>query len=130
MNYIAIVQVKSLIGSRPEVRKTLQLLRLGKCNNVSIVQDDAIHRGMIYVVKDYCTWGEIDDVLLKEELTQLPNCIPCRNNNNGITSFKMSLHPPRKGYYDIKKTYNMDTKKGALGYRRTDIIELLRRMYV
>ena len=35
------------------------------------------------------------------------------------------LHPPRKGYEGIKRTF---TVKGALGYRGTEINKLIRRM--
>ncbi|HNR25150.1 MAG TPA: 50S ribosomal protein L30, partial [Methanobacteriaceae archaeon] len=35
------------------------------------------------------------------------------------------LHPPRKGYKDIKKAFN---EGGTLGYRGEDINHLLKRM--
>ena len=70
---------------------------------------------MLAVVNDYVTWGEVDD----ETLALLQE----KRGNGGV----FRLHPPRKGLgrKGIKAPFK---RKGALGYRGTDINNLIRRM--
>jgi len=123
-----IIQIRSLIGSNPDTRKTLELLRLGIKNNALICSDDEVHRGMFSKVKDYCTWGKLSDENFEKILSTANKVEECKNNKNQISSWKLRLNPPRKGFDGIFKPYVIKTKKGTLGNREEDIMELLERM--
>ena len=55
----AIVRVRGSINVRPQIAQTLHLLRLTKTNHCVLVEENDIYRGMLQVVKDYATWGEV-----------------------------------------------------------------------
>jgi large subunit ribosomal protein L30 len=92
---------------------------------------------MLQKAKDYITWGEINEETLKKILTQ--RSLSPKKNIDAITKDLLNekkklqevthpvicLHPPRKGYRGIKKSYTMG---GSLGYRGAEINELLERM--
>lgn len=106
------------------------------------------------MTKDYITWGELEektltklikergmltgdqkitDTYLKKETTyptieQLSQAIlDNKTHYKEIKDIKplFRLHPPKKGYEGIKRSYTMG---GALGYRGKDINTLIERM--
>ena len=108
---------------------------------------------MLNIIKDYVTWGEIDsdttELLLqssgktsgnsdfsKEHLKET-SFKTMKALAKGLTEGKtvmrdvpglkplFRLHPPRKGYEGIKRSFK---EGGALGYRADKINALLRRM--
>ena len=141
---IAIVRVRGRRNVKPKIRKTLELLKLHRTNHAVVYKATPAVIGMLKVVKDYVTFGEIT----KEDLTAL---ILKRGEKgrkkareiyseeavkefvgkffNGEGRIKdfidpvFRLHPPRKGWKDIKAHY----PKGALGYR-DNMSLLLKRM--
>lgn len=153
MTYAAI-RVRGLINIKPDTKKTLQLLNLTRANHCVLLPEDASTKGMLQVVKDYITWGEIEkEVLTKlisergklegdKELTDahLKNTTSYSNidklseailNNKfkykEIPNIKpiFRLNPPKKGYEGVKRSF---VNKGALGYRGKDINKLIGRM--
>ena len=139
----AVVRVRGPINVKPKARETMRLLRLNRVNHCVMVPEDATHLGMLRQVKDYVTWGEgdagmlggrkpLDKAALKEggfttvkafakkvaagkaRLRDVPGLKPV-----------LRLHPPRKGWEGIKRSF---TEGGALGYRGDAINALLRRM--
>ena len=130
---MAVIQIRSVIGANKEVRDTLKMLNLGKVNRCTIIHENPSYMGMLQKVKDYVTWGEIDD----EVLSLLLEKAHVKNVEKAIQKLKegeklkdvaipsIGLHPPRKGYGSIKKPYKLG---GASGYRGKDINELVRRM--
>jgi len=136
----AVVRVRGPINVKPKARETMRLLRLNRVNHCVMVPEDATHLGMLRQVKDYVTWGEADaetakplgKAALKEggfttvkafakkvaagkaRLRDVPGLKPV-----------LRLHPPRKGWEGIKRSF---TEGGALGYRGDAINALLRRM--
>jgi large subunit ribosomal protein L30 len=109
---------------------------------------------MLNKVKDYITWGEIDQKLLTDMLTVrgkiiggLPisdKYIKSNSNFKSISNFAneivenkakltdirdikpvIRLNPPQKGYMGVKRPYSLG---GALGYRGNNINDLIRRM--
>jgi large subunit ribosomal protein L30 len=130
---IAVIRIKSTIGASKEVRDTLKMLNLHRTNSCTIINDNPSYRGMLQKVKDYVTWGEVDEETLKLLLEKR-----CKTDvNHAIEKLKsgeklknivdpcIRLHPPRKGYESIKKSYSQG---GSSGYRGNAINELIRRM--
>jgi large subunit ribosomal protein L30 len=150
----AVVRVRGNINVRKNIKDTLLMLRLNRVNHCTIIPETNEFKGMLQKVKDYVTWGEIDNDSLNQVLTsrgKLIGDIPItdkyiktNSNYKSISDFakviiegkaKLSdlknikpvirLHPPRKGYEGIKRPF---TNGGALGYRGDKINELIRRM--
>ncbi|MEM2935205.1 MAG: 50S ribosomal protein L30 [Candidatus Thermoplasmatota archaeon] len=130
---IAVVRIKSMIGASKEVRDTLKMLNLHRTNSCTIIEDNPSYRGMLQKVKDYVTWGEIDEETLKlllEKRCRVDANLAIEKLKNGeklknIVNPCIRLHPPRKGYESIKKSY---FQGGSSGYRGNAINELIRRM--
>ena len=154
-NLLAVIRVRGRVDVRPEVQHTLALLRLHKSNHCVLVRNDAVTKGMLQVVKDWITWGEINKDTLEELLKKrayLPGgkrglseedvkeTTSYKNTDDFVESLLATkvtlkeikglkpvfrLNPPRKGYSGIKRQY---TKGGALGYRGSAINTLLHQM--
>ena len=150
----AVVRVRGTINMKPDIKRTLQLLRLTRTNHCVLVEENSIIKGMLQVAKDYITWGEVDkDHLSKlmhtrgklmgeKELTE--DYVKSATSRNSIEKLAQAiidnkfkywdipdikpifrLNPPKKGYEGIKKSFIND---GALGYRGKEINKLINRM--
>ena len=117
-NLIAVVRVRGSIGVMKEIKDTLNILKLYNKNNCVVVPNTPAYLGMIKKVKDYVTWGEIDD----ETLNLLKN-----KRKDDIKKGYFRLNPPRKGYGRKGIKYNFKVG-GALGYRKEKINDLIKRM--
>jgi large subunit ribosomal protein L30 len=153
MTYAAI-RIRGTVNVKPDIKKTLQLLNLTRANHCVILKEKPSIKGMLQVVKDYVTWGEIDNKYLTELITKrgrLEGDEPITNDYiKSATSYatleKLSqaiiddkfkykeipsvkpvfrLNPPKKGYEGVKRSF---VKKGALGYRGKEINKLIERM--
>ena len=153
MTYAAI-RVRGIININPDIKRTLQLLRLNKVNHCVLLEENEVTRGMLQKAKDYITWGEIElDSLKKlisekgkiegnkkitsEHIKTSTSFINIEKLANGIIEKKINykeipnikpifrLKPPRKGYEGIKRSFK---NKGALGYRGKEINKLIERM--
>ncbi len=153
---IAIIQVRGILGSRRKVRDTLKLLNLTRKNSCSIISStNKAAVGMLNVIKDYVTWGEIDKetfVELLKKRGRLPGkqklseeylnektkmdfdkfgeaFIAMKKELKEVPGLKLSfrLKPPVKGFErgGIKKPYSLG---GVLGYRKEKINDLIMRM--
>ncbi len=148
----AIVRLRGNVHSRPEVKDTLEMLRINRVNHCVVVKEDPRYRGMIQKVKDYVAWGKVDDEtlsLLLEKRGRLPGNVRLTDQivkektpyssikelakavNSGTASLKdlgikpvFRLHPARKGLKSTKKTAQQG---GDLGFRQ-DIGDLIKRM--
>ena len=47
-----------------DIRLTMELLGLNRVNHATVIPENASYKGMLQVVKDYCTWGEVDEATL------------------------------------------------------------------
>ncbi len=140
----AVVRVRGTVGVREEVERTLKLLNLNKPHHCTVVPENDSYKGMIFKVKDYVTWGEVSDEVLKllvEKRGELEGGgkIPAEKVDEYVKKIKevglkkaglkpvFRLAPPRKGYErkGIKKHF---TVGGALGYRGEKINDLIKRM--
>ena len=151
---LAVIRIRGTTGIRPSAEKTAGLFRLHKINHLALVEDNEITRGMLKQVKDYATWGEVDEstleLLLKnralfkgrkkvseEELKEKTGYKTYKQMSKALISGKVKykdiqdivpvirLNPPYQGYEAIRKSYN---NGGSSGYRGDKINELIRRM--
>jgi large subunit ribosomal protein L30 len=149
----AVVKMRGVVKSKPDVRRTLELLNLDRTNHCVIIEDNEHYRGMLQKVKDYVAWGEINTetltILLNkrgmltggrkltdnhlkqnsefEDIKSLAHAIvDGRVNLKSIPNLRpvLRLHPPRKGHKGIKKPF----PEGVLGFHRIMINELLLKM--
>ncbi len=147
----AIVRLRGEVNTRPEIRDTLDMLRISRINHCVVVKEDPHYRGMIQKVKDYVAWGKIDEDTLAMLLTKRGRLSGNRRLteqflkekgyasvkelagavNTGAVSLKdldikpvFRLHPARKGLKSTKKTARQG---GDLGFR-DDIADLIVRM--
>ena len=113
---IAVILVRGLIGVRKDIKDTLRMLNLKIKNSCVIIPKTDAYMGMLKKVKDYVTYGEVDD-----------NTIELLKTKRKWNKKAYRLNPPRKGFErkGIKKSYNQG---GALGYRGKKINDLIKRM--
>jgi large subunit ribosomal protein L30 len=64
----AIIRLRGGVNVRPDIRYTLELLRLHRVNHCVIAEENEYSRGMIRKVKDYVAWGEISEEMLETML--------------------------------------------------------------
>ena len=68
----AIVRVRGTVNVKSKISKTLKFLRLHRPNHCIIVPENDSYKGMLNIVKDYVTWGEITpasvDMLAKDRI--------------------------------------------------------------
>jgi len=148
------IRIRSEINATDEMKDTLKMLRIGRTNYATLLDDRPSYLGMLKVVKDRVTWGEpsyetilrlleergqatgsrkIDDEALRqlgygslEELSKaLHNCEVEFSKLEGIKPF-FRLHPPSKGFKGkTKRSYGAG---GEAGYRGEKINELASKM--
>jgi large subunit ribosomal protein L30 len=150
---ILALRVRGRTGIKGDIDDTLKMLRLTRINHAVILPENPTSQGMLQKGKDYITWGEIDEETLTQ-LIEKRGRLPGRGRVNdevlkelgdyktteelseailkGETTLKdaglkpiFRLHPPRKGYSHIRKSYN---EGGTLGYRGDKISELVKKM--
>ncbi len=61
----AIIRIRGDVNVRPEIKYTLELLRLHRVNHCVVAEENEYSRGMIRKVKDYVAWGEISEEMLE-----------------------------------------------------------------
>lgn len=113
---LAAILVRGLVEVKQEVKDTLRMLNLQKKNACVILDDNPVNRGMLKKCENYITYGEVSPEVIKELQEKRPSA----------KKF-FSLHPPRGGFErkGIKKPFNL---KGALGYRKEKINDLIKKM--
>ena len=114
---VAIVRIRGITGVRFDIKKTLEMLNLHRKNHCVVVPLTDVNRGMIQKVKDFTTYGTIDDDTFK--------LLEEKRKVEGQKSYRLS--PPRGGFErkGIKTPFTMG---GALGDRKEKINDLLKRM--
>ncbi len=152
----AIVRIRGSVDVHPKVESTLRMLRLVRKFHVVLYPKNPTIDGMLEVVKDWVTWGEIEKDTLKELIIKRGRLVGNKRITNeaikrifrvdgldelvkALTEGKIlwhkydeyvkpvfRLHPPQGGFKG-------STKKpyktgGELGYRGKEINELLKRM--
>ena len=150
----AVIRVRGTVNIKPDIKHTLKLLRLTRTNHCVLIEENKVMKGMLQVIKDYVTWGEIEkEKLLKliisrgklkgdkrvtdeyiKSATSIDNIDKLSEsiyknkfNYKDIPDIKplFRLNPPKNGYEGIKKSFK---NKGALGYRGKEINKLIEKM--
>jgi large subunit ribosomal protein L30 len=149
----AVVKVRGSINVKPKIKETMKLMRLNRVNHCVIVPENETYDGMLKIIKDYVTWGEVDiettELMLESSGKTSGNAIftkkelkdssfktmkaLAKNLSEGKVVMRdvpklkplFRLHPPRKGYEGVKRSFK---EGGALGYRGEKINQLIRRM--
>jgi len=138
---LAVILVRGLVNLSRPVKDTLAALNLSHKNHCVVIENTPINVGMIKKVKDYVTWGEIDENTFKELVAKRGQDFQGRekdskgkyNYNKFIEvdgkKYKkyFTLTPPRKGFgrKGIKVAFKVG---GALGNRAEKINDLIMRM--
>lgn len=113
---LAAIRIRGDAGLSPQIRDTLQSLNLKNQHNLVILKSTPNVIGMLKVVKDYITWGEVTSELVAEV-----------EDKKGKETKIYRLNPPRGGYErkGIKQPF---TVGGVLGYRGDAINALIQKM--
>src|SRR3989344_1239832 len=155
MKKIAVIRIRGSFGVRKEIKDTMNMLRLYNQNHCIIIDSSPNYIGMLKKIKDYVTWGEIDEKTFNELISRRGKIIANKSltesylkekvklsfeeftkeffnfkkNLKDIPGFKLyfKLKPPIKGFErkGIKVPYSMG---GVLGYRKENINGLILRM--
>jgi len=152
MNRLFVVRIRGTVGVRKNIKDTLDMLKLSKVSSCVVIDDRDSYVGMLQKSKDYITYGEasleiikklilkwgrlpgnerISEAYVKEkigldidEFVQAVMNFEHEISELGIKDV-FHIHPPRKGYKDIKRGFGQG---GSLGNRGTEINALLERM--
>ena len=150
----AVIRVRGQPDVNYDIEYTMKLLGINKVNHCAIVPENAVTKGMLQKIKDYTTYGEIneetlaklirvrgrlegDKMITDEYLAENADFKTVEELAKAIieNDYKMKdlekgkpvfrLHPPVKGYEGNKRSYK---NGGALGYRGDAINALIARM--
>lgn len=150
----AVIRVRGSVNVKPDIKRTMQLLRLTRANHCVLLEENTVHKGMLQIIKDYTTWGEInketltklmmargrligDKPLTEEYLKKAAPYHSFEKLSEAILENKVQykdipevkplfrLNPPRKGHRTVKRSF---VNKGSLGYRKDAINPLIQRM--
>lgn len=148
---IAVIRVRGIPGVEKGTRQAMERLGLSEMNSCVLLPDNDSTRGQLQKVKDYATWGELDqdgaefllgradvssrtkleDVDLEEttgydSIEDLAADLAAGDATLSDAGLRnaVKLHSPRKGFKNTKRVY----PDGSLGDRGDDINELIRRM--
>ena len=148
----AVIRIRGHSKIKRNALETLEQLQLRKVNHMVLLQESETSRRMLQSVKDYVTWGELTPEGLKQVLVSTARFEGNRKVNedalkekyksdatavaglllsgsSSLSDFSIKrvirLHPPRKGWEAIKKSYRAG---GSLGYRGAEINTLIEKM--
>lgn len=128
---VAVVLVRGMVKVVKPVKETLMMLNLHRKNHCVVVPDTPAYKGMLNRVKDYVTWGEIDDDTFAELVQKRGQLSDGRKKSLEVNGKKykrfFALNPPRKGFgrNGIKRSFKIG---GALGERGQKMNDLVKRM--
>jgi large subunit ribosomal protein L30 len=150
----AVIRVRGQPDVNYNIEYTMGLLNLTRVNHCVVVPENESTKGMLQIVKDYCTWGEIDEGTLaamirargklKGDVDITDDYVKEKTEFATIDSLSKAiveneyrmkdiedakpvfrLHPPVKGYEGNKRSFQ---NGGALGYRAGAINDLINKM--
>jgi large subunit ribosomal protein L30 len=154
MPALAVVRVRGHAKIRHDAVETMGYLKLHRVNHCVVLPGSSTTKGMLQVVKDYVTWGEMGHEMLARMLFQKGEVLGGAKltdayvkENSKFTSILslakavdkgeasladvkglkpvIRLPPPVKGYKNTKRPY---ADGGSLGDRGADIEKLIDRM--
>jgi len=150
---IAAIRVRGRTGIKKDISDTMDMLKLTRINHAVLIRETPSYQGMLQKAKDYITWGEVDEDTVSKLLSKrgkiagnvklTEDYLKENTDFSSVDELSMALldsgakledigvkpvfrlHPPRKGYEDIKKTFR---ESGSLGYRGDKIGDLIKKM--
>lgn len=144
-NKLAVVLIRGLVSISPDVKKTLELLRLQKKHVCVVLEDNEVNQGMLKRVKDYVTYGSIDEAFFaqiiekrgetvgQEDVKVDAKKVAAEYFSGKVklrdfeTNYKLKpffrLHPPIGGFE--RKGIKMPFAKGGVLGDRADKVSLL-----
>ncbi|MBU2639561.1 MAG: 50S ribosomal protein L30 [Nanoarchaeota archaeon] len=152
---VAVIRIRGIIGVDRRVEDAFKRLKLFRKNTCIVIDNKKDYLGTLIKIKDYATWGEINEETFKELLVKrgkLPgnkqfteeylkkkNKIDVGSFVKEFFEFKKEIKDipglkkffrlgmPRKGFErgGIKTPFSLG---GALGYRKDNINDLIKRM--
>jgi large subunit ribosomal protein L30 len=154
MAAIAIVRVRGHAKIKHTAVKTMDMMKLTRPNHCVLLPENTTTKGMLQVVKDYVTWGEVSHEIIARLLFQrgevvgggrLTDAFVKENSKypsilslakamekgeakvSDVKGLKpvIRLPPPRKGHRSTRRSFS---DGGSLGYRGADIVNLVDRM--
>lgn len=141
MGKIAAIRVRGRTRVKREINDTLNMLKLYNNNYCTILEVNPSIKGMLIKVKDFITYGEVDEetekLLFEKRGEEYKGRLKDKNKKIDYKRFVVvgnkkykpffRLNPPRKGF--ARKGIKLPFKVGgALGYRGDKINELIKRM--
>ncbi|MGC9445247.1 MAG: 50S ribosomal protein L30 [Candidatus Methanospirareceae archaeon] len=152
----AIIRLRGDVNVSPDIKYTLELLRLHRVNHCVLAEENEYSRGMIRKVKDYVAWGEISEDMLESLLRNRGRLTGGKRLSEAVihdktskTSFTELAQALRCGQITMKELTAQGIKPifrlhpprkghsgvkksfsegGVLGYHGDKINELLRKM--
>ncbi len=150
----AVVRVRGHAKIQHKAVETMEMLKINRVNHCVVLPENRTTQGMLQVVKDYVTWGELGHESIARMLYQRGEVagggrltdahVKESSKFTSILAFAKALEkgeakmadvkglkpvvrlpPPRKGYESTRRSY---VDGGSLGYRGKDIEELIDRM--
>ena len=141
---LAVVRIRGRRNINPRIARTMELLNLNRMHHCVLVEGTPQNKGMLQKCKDYVTYGPISEktliLLLKKrgekggkmlreimedgEMEQAAKKILHEESVKDFVDPVFRLHPPRRGYKDVKKAA---TVGGELG-KREEMDSLIRKM--
>ena len=106
MKKIAVIRIRGSTGIKKEIKDTMGMLRLYNKNHCVIINNSPNLIGMLRKVKDYVTWGEIDENTFKELLLNRGRIVGKKKLNEQYLKekTKLSIEEFSKEFFNFKKT--------------------------
>lgn len=139
----AVIRIRGTVNIAPKIATALEVMNLRRTNNLSLWPETPQTLKMIKVVKDYTTFGKINEETLKVLIEAKAKPIESEeklDTKKVLADLKagktlkqagvkncFTMSPPRKGFErkGIKVAYTIG---GALGDRKEKINDLIARM--
>lgn len=137
---LAVIRIRGLTGVRKDIVDTMKMLRLYKKNCCVVLEDTKHNKGMLNKVKDYVTWGELDEKSYKTLIEKRGQVYKgrARDSKKRITYKVLKLDDkklkpffrlsPPKGGFERRGIKRQFKSGGALGYRGKKINDLIKKM--
>lgn len=152
---IAVIRIRGIIGMDQRIEDTFRKLRLFKKNGCVVIDNRKDYLGALIRIKDYATWGEINEETFKELLLKRGKLPGNKSLNEDylkekskldIISFVKEFFSFKKEFKDVpglKPFFRLGMPRsgferkgikvpfslgGALGYRKDKINDLIKRM--
>ena len=109
----AVIRVRGKVNVDGKIKDTLKMLRLNQTNHCVIIPESATYKGMLQVVKDYVTWGEIESKTMSELLKKRGKLLGgAKLTDKAVkdtVGLKRLYHTPVREYETVWKTDNFNS---------------------